>query len=103
MDHSSAATPPEQFQEDCKPTGNKPDYEERGIDSNVTAAHLFEKSSLGEPLSRSWRKEPLSTNEASKVTQILHACKDQDIEQLIALAATEGGFVEDQVRRLACM
>lgn len=101
MDHYSAVNPPKASQEDNH-AGNKHDDEKLGSDSNVTAAHM-ENSILGEPLSASWRKEPLNTDEAIKVSQILQACKDKDTQRLITLAATEGGFVEDEVRRLACM
>lgn len=101
MDHYSAVNPPKASQEDNH-AGNKYDDEKLESDSNVTAAHM-ENSILGEPLSASWRKEPLNTDEAIKVSQILQACKDKDTQRLITLAATEGGFVEDEVRRLACM
>ena len=63
----------------------------------------FEKINPGDPLSISWRDEPLTSTETSKVTQVLQACKDNNREQLIALAATPGGLIEDHVRRLACM
>jgi hypothetical protein len=54
------------------------------------------------PLSASWRPAPLSEQERLKVQQILTACKDHDLEALGSLAASEGGLVEDQVRRVAC-
>ncbi|KAL1305305.1 hypothetical protein AAFC00_002208 [Neodothiora populina] len=79
----------------------EPDDDMPEIDSDVTSPPSLEDEKSGEPLSSSWREEPLTSDEASKVTQILRACRDQDRNQLIALAATEGGFVEDHVRRLA--
>lgn len=59
-------------------------------------------SAAASPLSASWRKEPLSSTETSKVIQILQACKDHDRDALVALATTENGFVEDEVRRITC-
>lgn len=55
------------------------------------------------PLSASWRDEPLSETERAKVTDVLQACRDLDLPQLRYLAASEGGLVEDEVRRTACM
>ena len=55
------------------------------------------------PLSASWRDEPLSSNESNKVMLIIEACNAKDRDQLVALASTEGGFIEDEMRRRACM
>ena len=55
------------------------------------------------PLSASWRHEPLSQFERDKVHMILRACGDRDIDVLRELASSEGGLIEDEVRRAACM
>lgn len=54
------------------------------------------------PLQTSWRQDPLSETERNKVHQILEACRDYDYSSLAALATSEGGLVEDEVRRVAC-
>ncbi|KAK5112353.1 hypothetical protein LTR62_004316 [Meristemomyces frigidus] len=53
------------------------------------------------PLSTSWRAEPLSSSEREKVQCILRACRDRDFNTLCTLASTEGGLVEDGLRRIA--
>ncbi|KAI4743150.1 hypothetical protein E4T50_06437 [Aureobasidium sp. EXF-12298] len=65
------------------------------------AAADYDAPSSGQPFSNSWRDEPLTPAESSKVTKILRACKNNDRQQLVALATTSGGLVEDHVRRLA--
>ena len=45
----------------------------------------------------------LSAATASKVTQIVQACRNDDLDALIALAASSNGLVEDELRRTACM
>jgi len=54
------------------------------------------------PLSASWRENPLSQVEQAKVQRILEACRDRDLDTLRHLAASEGGLVEDEIRRTAC-
>ena len=44
-----------------------------------------------------------STTTASKVTQIVQACRNDDLDALIALATSSNGLVEDELRRTACM
>ncbi|KAH0005878.1 hypothetical protein KCU78_g12628, partial [Aureobasidium melanogenum] len=65
------------------------------------AAANHDAPSSGQPLSNSWRNEPLTPAESSKVTEILRACKNGDREQLVALATSSGGLIEDHVRRIA--
>jgi len=50
----------------------------------------------------SWRPKPLSAVETDKVMQILQACRDRDLEALSALATSEHGLIEDEIRRTAC-
>jgi hypothetical protein len=40
---------------------------------------------------------------SAKVEQIKRACRDNDCAALISLAKTEGGLIDDDVRRKACM
>ena len=54
------------------------------------------------PLSESWRQEPLSIDESGKVARIIQACHDRDVVTLCELARTDGGFIEDEMRRRAC-
>ena len=105
MDQSSQTTPPDAdgSQHNTRAADDRSECGQTESAGAVTAAQSSEKSNCGDPLSVSWRDEPLNPDEVSKVTQILQACKDQDSRQLVALAATSGGFVEDHVRRLACM
>jgi len=77
--------------------------DEKGCDRDERDTNLNERDTSGEPLSASWRSQPLSAVEADKVMQILRACKDNDRQLLSTLAVTPGGFVEDHFRRLACM
>lgn len=51
------------------------------------------------PLSESWRAEPLSLEDKSKVLTIKGACKLDDFSALCTHAGTDNGFVEDEVRR----
>lgn len=55
------------------------------------------------PLSASWRREQLSQSERDKAFEILKACGDRDLDKLRDLATSEGGLVEDEIRRTACM
>ena len=98
---SYEATPPIGHQSDT-PAGHGRSDEQIVNDNDVRVTQAPGKSNPGEPLSPSgsWRLTP---DEASKVAQVLQACNDNDTQQLIALAATRGGFVEDHIRRLACM
>ncbi|KAG2165465.1 hypothetical protein JADG_005204 [Aureobasidium aubasidani] len=81
---------------------DKPQHD--GEDSgHVSSNHdASEKSSSGQPFSNSWRDEPLTPTESAKVTQILRACENKDTQQIVALATTSGGLIEDHVRRVAC-
>lgn len=54
------------------------------------------------PLSPSWRTDPLTPDEGKKVASIIQACNDADVAALAALASTEGGFIEDEIRRRTC-
>ncbi|KAK0276048.1 GTPase-activating protein gyp8 [Friedmanniomyces endolithicus] len=54
------------------------------------------------PLSASWRSEPLSATEQAKVRNILKACRDRHLVALRDLATSEGGLIEDEIRRTAC-
>ncbi|KAK3074778.1 GTPase-activating protein gyp8 [Teratosphaeriaceae sp. CCFEE 6253] len=53
------------------------------------------------PLSASWRSEPLSSHEWDKVQSILEACRDRNLILLRKLATSQGGLIEDEVRRTA--
>ncbi|KAI5223120.1 hypothetical protein E4T46_04454 [Aureobasidium subglaciale] len=75
------------------------DYDEKP--SDVAANDDSDRASSGQPFSKSWRNEPLTPAESSKVAQIIQACKSNDRDQLAALATTSGGLVEDHVRRVA--
>ncbi|KAK5132506.1 hypothetical protein LTR08_008890 [Meristemomyces frigidus] len=54
------------------------------------------------PLSASWRQAPLSQVEKDKVHRILQACRDRDLDELRELGTSDGGLIEDEVRRTAC-
>lgn len=45
---------------------------------------------------------PLSSKDQEKVTRILAACREHDLDALSELASSPGGFIEDEVRRTAC-
>lgn len=78
-----------------------------GLDSNCSSDNSAAADSGTHdpvpPLSASWREEPLSHNEQNKVQHILQACRDRNLDKLRTLAASEGGLVEDEIRRTACM
>lgn len=54
------------------------------------------------PLSASWTRQSLSPKTKAKVERVLTACRGRDLDALKELAASEGGLVEDEVRRTAC-
>ncbi|KAF4551918.1 Rab-GTPase-TBC domain-containing protein 2 [Elsinoe fawcettii] len=56
-------------------------------------------SDVSRPLSDSWRAEPLTSRERAKVAQTIRACSERDLATLGDLATTEGGFIEDEIRR----
>lgn len=60
------------------------------------------EKSIETTVSPSWRQEPLSEPESAKVMRVLEACKERDLEALVALCTSSGGLVEDEVRRIAC-
>lgn len=78
---------------------DKPESFDEGIEH---AAADRDALSSGQPFSNSWRDEPLTPAELSKVTKILRACEQNDRPQLVTLATTSGGLIEDKVRRIAC-
>jgi len=93
---SSTTTPPEHSPGtmDDKPQNFDGEIEHAASDRN--------DPSSGQPFSNSWRDEPLTPAELTKVTKILRACENKDRQQLVVLATTSGGLIEDRVRRIAC-
>jgi hypothetical protein len=53
------------------------------------------------PLSAS-RKNPLSDDEEIQVQKIINATETRDWDALGRLAASPGGFIDDEVRRIVC-
>lgn len=53
------------------------------------------------PLSTS-RNKPLSDDEEAKVQEIINATETRDWHALGRLAASPGGFIDDEVRRIVC-
>ena len=45
---------------------------------------------------------PLSSKDQEKITRVLAACREHDLDALAELASGSGGFIEDEVRRTAC-
>ncbi|KAF2154275.1 hypothetical protein K461DRAFT_277381 [Myriangium duriaei CBS 260.36] len=68
---------------------------------NLEKAEANDGVDANTPLSSSWREEPLSPRESSKVASIIRACSSNDFSTLCSLAGTEQGFVEDAIRRQA--
>ena len=54
------------------------------------------------PLSASSERQPLSETEEAKVLQIANATESRDYHALTELAASPGGFIDDEVRRIVC-
>lgn len=52
--------------------------------------------------SSSVTKRLFSRDDQAKISRILSACRDHDLEALSELACSEGGFIVDAVRRTAC-
>ena len=48
-------------------------------------------------------KQPIPEEESAKALAILEACKWKDIDELRKLATSEGGLLNDELRRQACM
>lgn len=55
------------------------------------------------PINVSWQKGPRSPQDKEKVTRVLAACQDRDRAALADLATSQGGLIEDELRRTACM
>jgi hypothetical protein len=53
------------------------------------------------PLSAS-RNKPLSDDAEAQVQKIINATETRDWHALGRLAATPGGFIDDEVRRIVC-
>ncbi len=70
--------------------------------ADEAAAPELDEKRIETTASPSWRPEPLSETESAKVMRILEACKERDLEALVALCTSSGGLVEDEVRRAAC-
>jgi len=49
------------------------------------------------------REQPLSQDQQARVQKIIHAAERRDWSHLAALAASSGGFIDDDVRRIVCM
>jgi hypothetical protein len=49
------------------------------------------------------REHPLSQDQQTRVQEIINAAKRRDWNVLAALAASPGGFIDDDVRRIVCM
>lgn len=54
------------------------------------------------PLSAS-RENPLSDDEEAQVQRVINATETRDWHALGSLAASPGGFIDDEVRRIVCM
>jgi len=53
------------------------------------------------PLS-AFRNKPLSDDEEAQVQKIINATETRDWHALGRLAASPGGFIDDEVRRIVC-
>lgn len=49
------------------------------------------------------RKHPMSEAEEAKVKLIINATESRDYQALSELAASPGGLIDDEVRRVVCM
>jgi hypothetical protein len=47
--------------------------------------------------------QTLDTSKADKVDRILLACHESDLDTLATLATSDGGLLNDEIRRTACM
>lgn len=54
------------------------------------------------PINASWQKGEVSAQDKVKITKVLAACRDRDLAALARLATSQGGLIEDEVRRTAC-
>lgn len=46
--------------------------------------------------------EQVSSREAEKADAIRRACDQRDLDALVSYATSEGGFLQDELRKLAC-
>ena len=53
------------------------------------------------PLS-AFRNKPLSDDEEAQVQKVINATETRDWHALGRLAASPGGFIDDEVRRIVC-
>lgn len=49
------------------------------------------------------RKQPLPEADEAKVKLIINATENRDYQALSELAASPGGLIDDEVRRIVCM
>jgi len=58
-----------------------------------------------QPLAESALQSPptVDTGKADKADRILRACRENDLSSLITLATSDGGLLNDEIRRTACM
>lgn len=68
-------------------------YGEQNVQENV---HEASKVVLTE------REEGISSYIAEKVVGIRRACDLRDLDALVLFAASEGGYLQDELRQLAC-
>jgi heterodisulfide reductase subunit B len=50
----------------------------------------------------SLRSQQIASAKAAKAEAIRHACSVRDLEALASLATSEGGLMEDELRKVAC-
>lgn len=69
------------------------------VNTNGSVGNLAAITDEKEPAAR---VEDLPERSSAKVKQILDACGENDFDTIAALATSDGGLVEDNVRRIAC-
>ena len=84
--------------------GRAADGDKERILAGVSTKSLSSGNAPNSNTFRQWQGKSLSPAEYEKAINIVNVChEDQDIEILIALASSQYGLVNDEVRRKACM
>ena len=71
------------------------------VEAQIATSQTRETQVHVPPLS-AFRKKPLSDDEEAQVQKIINATETRDWHALGRLAASPGGFIDDEVRRIVC-
>ena len=80
-----------------------PTSKDTKIEAQISPSQPSEASKAQVPPLAAFRDKPLSDDEETQVQKIINATETRDWHALRRLAASSGGFIDDEVRRIVCM